>query len=317
MLCIRNGLLVLPGGVREADLYIRDDKIFSVGGRWADADVIDASGCRVFPGFIGLSPVAPDEAVKGSEAALTGGFTLLPVRCEGELRERMSTDFIRCDDTIYINADHSDELRARLSSAARGEVIPVRGVPEEEILSLAGQGSCIFRVGPIRSREELERVRRARAAGAAILTETDEKCLTGEAVREDREALLEALLSGEIDLVSGAPGTLAARLLPELGKQGGAGLLTAARILSENPARLLGIYPGRGAIRVGSVADLVLWDPEYRCPVSGDELTRRLEGGSAEQSPRGRAKSVLLRGLLSAGRGMVLRYGLGREIEAL
>lgn len=222
MLCIRNGLLVLPGGVREADLYIRDDKIFSVGGRWAGADVIDASGCWVFPGFVGEKPLDASRASELSEQALTGGYTLLPVRASDVLRERL------CLDTCTLSA------------------------PEAEI--------------------------------SAAPEDTD---------REKTPA----------------------ELLRELSEQGSVGVHTAMRILSEKPARLLGLYPRKGAIKVGSDADVTVWDPGYRYPVSDEKEALRLNFSSEEQRAPGRAHCVFLRGQLVSGRGMVLRYAQGRSIE--
>ena len=98
----------------------------------------------------------------------------------------------------------------------------------------------------------------------------------------DREALRRALHSGRIsrvgtdhaphtdaeklgvslqDAAAGAPGiqTLYLSCL-ELARQLGDGAM-AARWVSENPARELGIYPRKGALQAGSDADLVLVDP--------------------------------------------------------
>ena len=104
MLCVRNGLLMLPGGIREADLYIRGDKIFSVGGRGAGAEGIDAAGCWVFPGFVSLcgGPEQSGGAAERSERALAMGCTTavegVPAeeaeRAERQRRGRSSCDWV-------------------------------------------------------------------------------------------------------------------------------------------------------------------------------------------------------------------------------
>jgi dihydropyrimidinase len=116
----------------------------------------------------------------------------------------------------------------------------------------------------------------------------------------DREALWRGLAAGEVDTVCSdhAPWTLAAKLDPALdvvtARQGVADLETLMPMLfsegvaagrisldrfveltSANAARLFGLYPGKGAIAVGSDADLALWDPRQRKVIDGAQMQSR------------------------------------------
>ncbi|MEK7387977.1 MAG: amidohydrolase family protein, partial [candidate division NC10 bacterium] len=70
-----------------------------------------------------------------------------------------------------------------------------------------------------------------------------------------------------------------------------------ARVLSENPARIFGLYPRKGAIRIGADADLTIWDPAPEWTI---EKTKHL--GIAGFTPyegwqvRGRPYMTLVRG---------------------
>lgn len=88
-LLIKNGRLVLPEGPRLADVLARDGLIAEIGlGLHAElgAEVYDASGCTVFPGFIdahthldmetAAGPTA-DNFDSGTRGALAGGTTTL------------------------------------------------------------------------------------------------------------------------------------------------------------------------------------------------------------------------------------------------
>jgi dihydropyrimidinase len=118
--------------------------------------------------------------------------------------------------------------------------------------------------------------------------------------QSDREALWRGLAAGDIDTVCSdhAPWTLAAKLDPALdvmtARQGVADLETLMPMLfsegvvagrislarfveltSANAARLFGLYPRKGAIAVGSDADLALWDPQKRTTIDGAAMHSR------------------------------------------
>jgi dihydropyrimidinase len=116
----------------------------------------------------------------------------------------------------------------------------------------------------------------------------------------DREALWQGLATGDIDTVCSdhAPWTLADKIDPDLdvvtARQGVAdletlmpmlfsegvttGRITLARFVeltSANAARLFGLYPRKGAVAVGSDADLALWDPQLRRVIDGTQMQSR------------------------------------------
>ena len=116
----------------------------------------------------------------------------------------------------------------------------------------------------------------------------------------DRDALWDGLGAGDVDTVCSdhAPWTLAAKLDPALdvmtARQGVADLETLMPMLfsegvvtgrisldrfveltSANAARLFGLSPRKGAVTVGSDADLALWDPQERRVIDGAQMRSR------------------------------------------
>ena len=90
-----------------------------------------------------------------------------------------------------------------------------------------------------------------------------------------------------------------------------------ARVMAENPARIFGLWPRKGAIRPGADADLTIWDPEPEWTIAG---ARHL--GIAGFTPyegwkvRGRPWMTLLRGqtLLNPEGELELKPGAGRYL---
>ena len=70
-----------------------------------------------------------------------------------------------------------------------------------------------------------------------------------------------------------------------------------AALLSENTARLFGMYPQKGVVAPGSDADLVIWDPSWKGRITAKAMHMNVDYTPYEgMEVTGRAKHVLLRG---------------------
>lgn len=79
-----------------------------------------------------------------------------------------------------------------------------------------------------------------------------------------------------------------------------------ARWMSEGPARLAGLDGRKGAIRVGSDADFVVWDPDARFEVAPDRLQQRHKTTPyAGRTLRGVIRSTYVRGVAVWHEGML------------
>lgn len=147
----------------------------------------------------------------------------------------------------------------------------------------------------------------------------------------DTKALQEALLNGEIQIVAtdhcsftreeklsssdsrtilpGIPGS--EELLPLIytfaANSGRIGIQQVVNLLSTAPAKAFGLYPQKGSIRVGSDADLVLFDPDYAWTLEGKTIHSGAGYTPYEGMPViGRALMTYLRGRLVMGDSIYL-----------
>lgn len=88
------------------------------------------------------------------------------------------------------------------------------------------------------------------------------------------------------------------------------------RLLSENPAKLYGVYPAKGAIVRGSDADIVVFDPEKKGTIRAGELLYKTDNNPYEGFEiHGDVEKVFLRGNLAAENGKVVQEKLGTYIR--
>ncbi|MGE4583517.1 MAG: dihydropyrimidinase [Sphaerochaeta sp.] len=148
---------------------------------------------------------------------------------------------------------------------------------------------------------------------------------------EDNEALQEAVLNGEVQVIAtdhcsftreqklssndcrtifpGIPGTeeLLSLVYSFAANSGRIGIQQVVNLLSTAPAKAFGLYPRKGSIRVGSDADLVLFDPDEAWTISKDTI-HSASGYTPYEGMQVIGKPVMtyLRGRLIMGDNMYL-----------
>jgi len=273
-----------------------------------------------------------------------------------EKREELKAIFAECkrlDIMVSVHCE-DDELIEKINKAYKGPYTPSAHAdlrPSEVeaegirfVGEIAGELEMPLYVVHLSSKAGLEQVRELRVKGVRVIVETtphylflDRSKLEGPEgslyvmtpplrTKEDNEALQEALLNGEIQVVAtdhcsftrdqklasndcrtifpGIPGT--EEMLPLLHtfamNSGRIGLQQVVNLLSTGPAKAFGLYPKKGALRVGSDADLVIFDADEAWTLSS-ETTHSASGYTPYEgfSVLGKPIMTYLRGRLIMG----------------
>ena len=271
---------------------------------------------------------------------------MVSIHCEDD---KIITDIDENWNGTYLPKDHAD-MRP---SEAEAEAIRYVG-------SIAGELDMPIYIVHLSSAAGLEEVRRLRNKGGHLIVETtphylflDRSKLEGPdgplyvmtpplRTKEDNEALQEALLEGEIQVVAtdhcsftkeqklssndcrtiypGIPGT--EEMLPLLHtfaiSSGRLSLSQIVNLTSTGPAKAFGLYPTKGTLSEGSDADIVLFNPDYSWTINSDSI-HSASGYSAYDgmTVTGKVVMSILRGRIIMGDGIYLGLeGDGQYLKA-
>ncbi|MCX6093561.1 MAG: dihydropyrimidinase [Candidatus Bipolaricaulota bacterium] len=200
------------------------------------------------------------------------------------------------------NAEKADPIRAFVET--RPAILEAEAV--HRAVAMAQVAGCPIYIPHVSARLALDEVLAARAKGFRVYGETCPQYLTltnddllrqkallkiGPPLRdaEDRDALWRGLAEGALDTVASdhapkakspdddffaAPyGSPQVETMLPLVYDGGVergrlSLERLVRVMCENPAKIFGLYPKKGALLPGSDADLVIFDPEAKRRIS-------------------------------------------------
>ena len=275
----------------------------------------------VVPGNVGELEGLRDAGVRAFKCFLSpSGVDEFPAVSEHDLREAFPV-LARLGLPLMVHAeDPACLLASRGSSRKYGDYLTTRPAAAERtaimlLTQLMARNPTPVHIVHLSSASSLDIVRTARARGLPLTVETcphyltfaaeeipdgatEFKCAPPIRDKAERDALWEALIAGDIDLIASdhspcppemketegdffsAWGGVASLQLSLSAVWTGArdrGLKPEriAQWMSAAPARLAGLQSRKGALAAGYDADIILWDPEARFVVDPTELLHR------------------------------------------
>ena len=131
--------------------------------------------------------------------------------------------------------------------------------------------------------------------------------------RDEKDAGLDDIF----DALPGMPGldTSIPLMLTQV-SEGRLSLQRLVKIYSENPAMILGVYPRKGALQVGSDADITIVDPNKSGYITGDELITKNRLTMFEgMEIKGRPVATFVRGTMVMQEGEIVgKPGYGKSV---
>src|SRR5436305_1127338 len=286
---VTGGTAVLPSGAEKADIGIQGEKIVPIGAPGTLAPlggrVVDATGQIVIPGGIDphvhcrwpmpvpgqTQPNMTDGPDRVSQAALFGGTTTM-----------LDFALVDGDNTVQQAIERRQQEWAGDCHCDYGFHVMVQGqfdhtIPDQLREAVAGGHATVkmFTTDITPSRKFAD-------DQAALWAGTDYGAIQTVATDEIRSPLKYKLQGARIDDTTGGNAGVEPRvslIYTETVEKRGRSLENFVGLISTNAAKIMGLYPRKGALAVGSDADIVLLDARKR------HIVRAAEMHEADYSP--------------------------------
>lgn len=214
----------------------------------------------------------------------------------------------------FVHVSAPETARAVAAARQRGVAATLETCPhylaldEDDLARLGPVAKC---APPVRPRALVEELWACLSAGMIDCIASDHSPSSPEEKRLDAGDIWQAWGG-----IAGVQTTLPI-LLTEGYRRRGLSLWTLTRLVAGNPARIFGLAPRKGAIRVGADADLALVDLDAEWELRADDLfTRHRLSPFLGRRFRGRVRRTLVRGTVVYRDGeIVAPGGHGREVR--
>lgn len=292
-------------------LRLNDDEILDI---LTELESLGAvAGCHCENGDLvkSLQQKLIDEGVTGPE----GHPLSRPPQVEAEAVSRFAYLAELAGAPIYIVHLSTEEgLEEVRRAAERGVDICVETCPQYLLLDDSCyakpdfEGAKYVMSPPLRKKSDIKALREAAMKGEIISIATDHCSF-------DFEGQKKKGISDFRDIPNGSAGIEhRPALMFTLFGEGKADMI--CRLLSEGPARLLGMYPRKGVLAEGADADIVIWDPEAEWTISASDQQQNVDHTPYEgMKMKGIARKVFVGGELAAENGRPTGVKAGRYVR--
>ncbi len=314
----RELLRMMEEGVSSFKLYMTydtqvDDKtIYEILKRLKEIGGIAGVHCE----NSGVIAALQEEAVRAGKMGVLSHVLTRPAEAEAEAVARLlRLAQIAKAPVLVVHLTCEEGLKEILSARERGQEVFAETCPQyllmnKELYELPGfEGAKYVIAPPLRSARDEEVLWKALKDGQIQIISTDHCSFTTEQKELGREDFRR--------IPGGMPGveTRGILLYSEGVRKGRITEGEMCRLLSENPAKLFGMYPKKGVIAPGSDADIVVIDPAASGVIRAEEQLQNVDYAPFEGlNVQGKIAQVYLRGEKVVEDGKVLKELTGRYV---